>query len=118
MKKAIIYIPIVLSLVALGAHFLRYGNLFGVVGVAVLIGLLFIRKPWAARLLQAALVLGAIEWVHTLYVMAHFRIEFGQPYIRLVIILSVVSAVTLASALLFQTKTLQRIYKLNKVPVT
>lgn len=118
MKKILLYVPIVLSLVILGAHFLRYGNSLGVIGAAVLVVLLFVRKPWAARLLQAALVLGAIEWVYTLYVMANLRIEFGQPYIRLVIILGVVSAVTLASALLFQTKTLQQIYKLNRVPVT
>lgn len=112
MKRVIIYIPIVLSLVVLGAHFLRYGNSFGVIGAAVLIGLLFVRKPWAARMLQAALVLGAIEWVYTLYVMANLRIEFGQPYIRLVIILGSVAAVTFISALLFQLPALKRIYRL------
>jgi len=111
-KRVIIYIPIVLSLVVLGAHFLRYDNSFGVIGVAVLIGLLFVRKPWAARMLQAALVLGAIEWVYTLYVMANLRIEFGQPYIRLVIILGSVAAVTFISALLFQLPALKRIYRL------
>jgi len=111
-KKVLLYIPIVLSLVVLGAHFLRYGNSLGVIGAAALIGLLLVRKPWAARLLQAALVLGAIEWAYTLYVMANLRIEFGQPYTRLVIILGVVVAVTLAAALLFQTKELKKIYRL------
>ncbi len=108
----LLHIPIVLSLVVLGAHFVRYGNSIGIIAAAVLIGLLFVRQPWVARLLQVALVLGAIEWVHTLYVMAQLRVEFGQPYTRLVIILGIVAVVTLCSALLFQSKDLKKIYRL------
>ena len=63
MKKVLLYIPIVLSFVVLGAHFLRYGSDLGVVGAALLMGLLFVRQPWVARLMQVALVLGAIMWV-------------------------------------------------------
>jgi hypothetical protein len=62
--------------------------------------------------MQVVLVLGAIEWVYTLYVMAQLRVEFGQPYTRLVIILGTVAAVTLCSALLFQSKDLKKIYRL------
>jgi hypothetical protein len=112
MKKILLYIPIVLSLVVLGAHFMRYGNSIGVIAAAVLLVLLFIRQPWVARLLQVVLVLGAIEWVYTLYVMAQLRVAFGQPYIRLVTILGIVAAVTLCSALLFQSKDLKKIYRL------
>ena len=112
MKKVLLYIPIVLSFVVLGAHFLRYGSTLEVIAVAVLIGLLFVRQPWVARLMQVALVLGAILWVHTLYDMAQLRIAFGQPSTRLVIILGTVAAVTLCSALLFQTRDLKKIYRL------
>ena len=118
MKKVIVYIPIVLSLVVLGAHFMRYGNTLGVIGAAGLIILLFVRQWWVARLVQVALVLGAIEWICTLYSMNQVRMAFGEPAVRLNVILGTVIAVTLVSALLFQTKTLQRIYKLNRVPVT
>ena len=38
MKKVLLYIPIVLSFVILGAHFLRYGSDLGVVGAALLMG--------------------------------------------------------------------------------
>ena len=110
-KKILIYIPIVLSLVVLGAHFMRYGNSLGMLGAAVLIVLLFVRQWWAARLIQAALVIGAVEWTHTLYEMATLRAAFGEPATRLVLILGTVIAVTLASALLFQTKELKRIYR-------
>ena len=112
MRKVLLYIPIVLSFVTLGAHFMRFGNALEVIAVVVLIGLLFVRQPWVARLMQVALVLGAILWVHTLFDLAQLRIALGQPATRLVIILGTVAAVTLCSALLFQTKDLKRIYRL------
>lgn len=112
MKKALLYIPIVLSLVVLGAHYMRYGSTFAVVGVAALIVLLFVHRPWVARLMQVALVLAAMQWVHTLYDLAQLRIAFGESPTRLVIILGTVAAVTFCSALLFQTKTLKDTYRL------
>ncbi len=78
----------------------------------LLVALLFIRQPWVARLTQIVLVLGAIEWVHTLYVTAQVRIALGQPYTRMLIILGIVAAVTICSALLFQSKEMKRIYRL------
>jgi hypothetical protein len=95
MKKVLIYIPVVLSLVVLGAHFMRYGNSIAVAGALALIALLFVRRAWVARLMQVVLVLGTLEWVYTIYEL-------------------VVVAVTLASALLFQSKTLKKIYGLDR----
>jgi hypothetical protein len=114
MKKVLIYLPVVLSLVILGAHFLRYGNWIGVFGSLVLIALLTIRRPWVARLLQVALVLGALEWVRTLYDLAQVRAAHDQPFTRMVVILGVVVAVTFCSALLFQTPALKGIYRLDR----
>lgn len=114
MKKVLTYVPVVLSLVVLGAHFMRYGNPVGVIGSAVLIALLFVRQPWVARLVQMALVLGALEWAHTAYQLTQVRIALDQPFIRMVIILGVVAAVTACSALLFQTQTMKRLYRLER----
>lgn len=108
---ALLYIPIVLSLAVLGAHFLRYGNDFGVAAVLILIGVLFIRRAWAARLIQAALVLGAIEWVHTLVQLAKIRAMQGAPATRMIVILGSVAVVTLCSVLLFETRRLRKIYR-------
>ena len=36
MKKVLIYVPVVLSLVVLGAHFMRYGSFIGVVAAVTL----------------------------------------------------------------------------------
>jgi len=46
MRKALIYIPIVLSLVVLGAHFMRYGNSVGVIGSALLFQLSILRRHY------------------------------------------------------------------------
>lgn len=111
MKRVSLYIPVVLSLVVLGAHFLRDGLWVGVFACLLLIGLLFLRRPWAMRVIQVALLLGALEWSRTMYELAHIRALHGQPYGRMLVILGVVAAVTLISALLFESATLKRIYR-------
>jgi len=113
MKKVLMYVPVILSLVVLGAHFMRYDNSTGVVGSILLIALLIVRQPWVARLMQVALVLGALEWIWTLFGLVQVRAALGQPYIRMTVILGLVAAVTFISAMLFQSRTLKRIYKLD-----
>ncbi len=114
MKKVFIFVPVILSLLLLCAHFLRYGNLIGVLGSLLLLALLVIRRPWVARLMQGALVLGALEWAHTLYGLVQMRAAHGQPFARLTVILGIVATVTVCSALLFQTRELRRIYRLDR----
>jgi hypothetical protein len=113
MNRVLIYVPVVLSLVMLGAHFMRFGNTIGVVGSVVLIVLLIVRRPWVARLIQIVLVIGTLEWIRTLYELVQLRVAHGQPFTRMLIILSVVAAVTFCSALLFQLPTMKRVYRLN-----
>ncbi len=114
MKKVLIYVPVVLSLAILGAHFMRYGNSIGVFGSLVLIALLIVRRPWVARLMQVVLILGALEWVRTLYELAQVRAAHGQPFTRMIVILGVVVVVTFCSALLFQLPVLKKIYRLDR----
>jgi hypothetical protein len=111
-KKILLYVPIVLSVVVLGAHLLRLSNSLPVAGaiVLVLLGLLFVRQPWAARFVQTVLVLGTVEWLRTMLALAQVRAALGEPYLRLVLILGVVAAVTLCAALLFQTRALRDHY--------
>ena len=103
--------PIVLSLLVLAAHFLRGGSLGIAVLVLGLLGLLFVRRTWVARLLQVVLVLGALEWTRTLVVLAMRRSEQGEPFARMALILGVVVAVTVMSALLFETRRMRRLYR-------
>jgi len=114
MKKVLLYVPVVLSILVLGAHFLRYGNSIGVLVALLLVALLFLRRPWVARLMQVVLVLGTLEWLRTMYELGHIRALHGQPYGRMLVILGIVAAITLCSALLFQSRTLRKIYGLEK----
>ena len=111
--KALLYIPIVLSLLVLGAHFLRESNVVGVAVAISLVGLLFVRRAWAARVVQVALILGTVEWILTLFMMASVYAARAQPATRMIIILGSVAVITLVSAMLFQTRTLRGIYRVD-----
>jgi hypothetical protein len=111
--KRLLYVPIVLSLIVLGAHFLRDANYLGVAGAIGLIGLLFVKRPAAARAVQVVLVLGALEWLWTIYDLVLVRTAMGMPATRMMLILGAVAAVTALSAGLFQTKALKQIYGLS-----
>jgi len=113
MKIALQLSAVVLSLLVLGAHLLRDGGGCFALPVLALLVLLFLRRPWVARTVQAVLVLGALEWIRTLVVLYQDRIEEGRDYVRMVIILAVVSVVTFSSALVFQTEKLNRLYGLE-----
>lgn len=100
-----------LSLLVLGAHFLRAGSPLLTLGALGTLVLLFVRRRWAARAVQAVLVLGALEWVRALVVLTGERMSEGLPYGRLVVILGVVATITAASALAFRGRTLRHWYR-------
>ncbi|MEZ4648053.1 MAG: hypothetical protein R3E97_04560 [Candidatus Eisenbacteria bacterium] len=106
-------LPAVLSLLVLGAHFYRAGDLLLVAPLPILLALLFVRRSWAARIVQGALVLGTFEWVRTLVILANYRAGVGLPYVRLVAILGVVALVCLLSALAFRSARARRWYRIG-----
>ncbi|MEJ2513973.1 MAG: hypothetical protein P8080_11385 [Gammaproteobacteria bacterium] len=105
-------LPVVLSLALLGAHYFRAGTGWAMVACLVLAALLFVPRPWAARVLQLALAAGALEWIRTLVLLAGQRAAAGEPAARLAGILGTVAALTLASALVFRHPRLRRYYGL------
>jgi hypothetical protein len=107
-------LPVVLSLLVLGAHFLRASNLLLVALCIVVILLLLIPRRWAARTVQGALALAAIEWIRTLVLIVQERIAFGAPYTRTAIILGGVTVFALASILVFRMRALRRHYQLER----
>jgi len=104
-------VPVILSLLVLGAHFFRNGEMFLVLGTLGVIGCLSARRPWVPRVAQMVLLLGCIEQVRTLVVLASERRSHGEPFLRLAIILGAVALVTGLSALLFETACLRRRYR-------
>ena len=112
----LLLLPAALSFVVLAAHFLRAGNWVLVTLVLAFLALLAVRRPWAARAVQIALLLGAAEWVRTTVRLVSLRSAAGQPVVRLVAILGGVTFVTAASALLFQSARLRRWYGAERAP--
>jgi hypothetical protein len=87
-----------LALLLLGAHFFRAGLVPVAAACVALLAVLFVRGAWAARVLQAVLALGALEWLRTLAVFASTRLAMGQPYGRLLVTLGAVALLTLLAA--------------------
>lgn len=103
--------PAIFSMLVLGAHFFRDGNLVALGAVIVLLVLLLLKKPWVSYVYQSLLVVGAVEWIRTLVEIARRRVAMGEPWTRMAIILCVVAVVTAASALVFRTRELRRRYQ-------
>ena len=100
-------LPVIISFLLLAAHFLRAGQMAVVVLLIVLLLLLFLRKFWVPWVIQVVLLLGAVEWIATLYSVAQFRIASGLPWARMAIILGAVALFTALSSLVFRSKALQ-----------
>ncbi len=104
-------LPVIISALLAAAHFLRSGThvLFAISLLTPFV--LLIRRPLSVRIVQAALVLATLEWIRTVFVLASVRARAGTSSTRLVIILAAVACFTLASALVFYSKTLRERYR-------
>jgi hypothetical protein len=91
-------VPAFLSALVLGAHFLRAGNLPLVGFSLAAIALFFVRRTWAWAASIALLLAGGALWGWTAWRIAQIRMQSGQPFARLVVILSAVGLVSLVSA--------------------
>jgi hypothetical protein len=105
--------PVLLAGLVLAAHYYRADALIGVVASLALVGIALVLRPWAARVAQVGLVLGAVEWLHTMATLAATRIAMGQPYLRMVVILAVVALGTALAALVFERAAMRRRYGLS-----
>lgn len=98
MTRPLGYVLPTLALLALAAHFHRAGLPILAVLAFGCIALVFATGPLAARVLQAVLAVGTLEWLRTAWALAQHRIEAGLPYQRMVLILAVVAALTATAA--------------------
>ena len=103
-------LPVILSFLLLAAHFYRAGMTVVAGLCAALPALLLLRKAWVPRLFQVLLVLGALEWLRTLYVIAAMRIALEQPWARLAVILGTVAVFTALSGLVFRSRAVKSRY--------
>lgn len=108
----------ILALVLLGASLLRAGDTLLLAGCAVLLLLLAVPRPWAARVVQLALLAAALRWLWLTWLLASMRAAMGIPYLRMVAILGAVAALTLLAALVFRSARLRRYYGLDRAAAT
>lgn len=106
-------IPVFISFLLLGAHFLRAGNIAIVVILLAFLFLLFIKKYWVPWVIQLILLLGSLEWVRTLVSVAQLRIGADMPWTRMAVILGAVALFTALSCLVFRSKALRKRYVAN-----
>ena len=105
-------LPVIFSFLILSAHFSRGGlPVFSILFLIILF-LLFVKRAWVARLIQFILIVGSLEWIRTIFKYVFERQDYGEPYIRLVIILGIVALFTGLSALVFRNQALKERYKL------
>lgn len=103
----------VIAFLLLGASFMRAGQDLMVVMCGLLLLLLAVPRPWAAWMVQVALVLGALRWLWLTWMLASMRAAAGVPYVRLVVILASVALLTLLAAFVFRSRRLRRYYRLD-----
>ena len=100
-------LPVIISFLLLAAHFLRADQMVVVVFLFALLLILLVRIFWVPWVIQVVLLVGAVEWVATLYSVAQFRIASGLPWVRMAIILGSVALFTALSSLVFRSKALK-----------
>jgi len=93
-------IPIILTCIVLGAHFLRSGSLFVVILCLAAPFLLLVRRAWSLWALQGLAYFSALVWASTTLDMIQMRTLLGESWTRLAIILGTVILFSIFSGLL------------------
>ena len=107
-------LPVILAFGLLAAHFSRANMPPAVIVSLITPFLLLIRKPWIARSIQILLLIGALEWIRSMFGYIQVRKEIGEDWGRLAIILVSVALLTACSGLVFRGKSLKKRYQLEK----
>jgi len=110
-------LPVILAFGLLAAHFSRANMPPAVVVSLIIPFMLLIRKPWIARSIQILLLLGALEWIRSMFGYISVRKEIGEDWGRLAIILLTVALLTACSGLVFRGKSLKKRYQLEKARI-
>ncbi len=98
------YVPLVLMSVVMAAHHSRGGEP-GLIGLWLTLPVaLIFRRRWIDRAVQLTMLAGAVEWVLTITSIVEVRQMYGQPYMRMALILGAVALLTALSGLLLETR--------------
>jgi hypothetical protein len=111
MKHKLLFILPVLSCLLLAAHFSRVDNNWIAIACLLFPLILFTKKRWVMRVFQLFLLAGGLIWIERTIYLINLRQNSHLPWMRLGIILGSVALFTLLTALVFQNKKIQEIFK-------
>ncbi len=109
--NAVKLMPVYISALLLGSHFMRLGYYPLVIFAILFPFILFVKKRWSSRSVQIILIFGSLEWIRTLYFYLAEREAHGESWIRLFVIIGSVALFTMLSSLVFMFKSLKEVYK-------
>jgi hypothetical protein len=116
MRLAVLLALPALALLLLAAHLFHSGAVPLAALAILLVGLLAVPRPWAARTLQVILAVAVIEWILTTVGLAQLRLRHDEPYVRLAVILGFVTLFTACAAAAFQHPLLRAHFRLAPKP--
>jgi hypothetical protein len=103
-------IPLIIAFFLLGGHFLRSDHMiFASMSILAPL-LLFIKKRWILLFVQCLTWSGAMVWIYTTFSLVQQRRVAGVPWVRMLLILSGVTVLTLCAGYLLSSDTVKRRY--------
>ena len=110
MKLFIRTIPFIFCTLVMAAHLFR-ANLIIMMFISILIPLILIWKNRISIItVQIALIIYGLEWIRSMLNLISIRIETGENWHRLAIILGVVALLNFASIIIFRSRYIKEMY--------
>ena len=106
-------VPAGFALLLLGAHFLRGGSIVLAAACGLMPLLLLMRRRMALRAIQFVLAAGVAVWIHTTVALTRMRMQSGESWLRMLLILSAVVMFTCLCVWLLNTETVKRHFSKN-----
>jgi hypothetical protein len=107
---ALLLTPTVLSVLIFCAHLFRAGFVLLIPPLLISLGLLIYRSGAVARFFQLLLLAISGVWIFTAFQLGTRRMEQGEPWLRMALILGGVAVFALFAAALWESETLLRRY--------
>jgi len=101
---------LILTYLLLSAHFFRDGNLLLSIASLVIPFLLFVKKKWCLIVVQLFTYGGVIVWIITLITLVNARVNTGEPWLRMALILLAVIVMTISTGLFLNSKVFKEKY--------
>jgi NAD-dependent dihydropyrimidine dehydrogenase PreA subunit len=101
----------VFSSLLLAAHFSRAQNDYLALLCLLFPFILLVKKKWILKIFQVYLIIGGVIWIESILHYVQLRESLGRPWLRLVIILSLVSLFTVISAFILENRRIRERYR-------